>query len=127
MASYRSNWSKSNDNFFCNNVYHRNLSFVISNSYNTLIVARFIQGAAILLCTYAFPIYITEISPANRRGMYVTLFQLFWTAGMCLSGVIIFFFYNALSWYQYLYITIFLVIALLGLICILPRALLGLY
>ncbi len=43
--------------------------FVISNSYNTLIVARFIQGAAILLCTYAFPIYITEISPANRRGM----------------------------------------------------------
>lgn len=94
--------------------------FVISNSYNTLIIARFIQGAAILLCTYAFPIYITEISPANRRGMYVTLFQLFWTAGMCLSGVIIFFFYNALSWYQYLYITIFLVIVLLGLICILP-------
>lgn len=94
--------------------------FVISNSYNTLIIVRFIQGAAILLCTYAFPIYITEISPANRRCMYVTLFQLFWTARMCLSGVIIFFFYNALSWYQYLYITIFLVIVLLGLICILP-------
>lgn len=94
--------------------------FVVSNTYHTLIAARFIQGAAILLCTYAFPIYITEISPANKRGMYVTLFQLFWTAGMCLSGLAIFFFYSTLSWYQYLYITIFPVAILLGLVCILP-------
>ncbi|ASG68725.1 MFS transporter [Francisella halioticida] len=87
--------------------------FVIAQGYETLIVARLIQGGSILLGSYAFPIYITEISPADRRGRYVALFQLLWTAGMCLSGVLIFLFYDVLDWSEYFYITLTIGVVLL--------------
>ncbi|AIT09899.1 sugar:proton symporter [Candidatus Francisella endociliophora] len=96
--------------------------FVNSQSYDALIVARFIQGSAILLCTYAFPVYMTEIAPPNKRGRYVALFQLFWTSGMCLSGLAVFFFYKVLSWHEYLYVTVSFALILLFMACIIPAS-----
>lgn len=96
--------------------------FVESQDYQALIIGRFIQGAAILLCTYAFPVYITELAPAEKRGTYVTMFQLFWTLGMCMSGLAIYFLHGIFSWSQYMYITMPFTIVLLVLICLLPAS-----
>ena len=99
--------------------------FVEAETYNVLIFARLIQCGAILLCTYAFPVYMTEIAPPEKRGRYVAIFQVLWTAGMCLSGIMVFTFYETFVWNQYLYATIFIALILIGLSCILPLA--GLY
>ncbi|MED7789577.1 MFS transporter [Francisella sp. 19X1-34] len=96
--------------------------FVIAQGYETLIIARLIQGGSILLGSYAFPIYVTEISPADRRGRYVALFQLLWTAGMCLSGVLIFLFYKTFNWSEYFTITLTFGIILLIASCFLPSS-----
>ena len=96
--------------------------FVEAQTYNVLVFARLMQGAAILLCTYAFPVYMTEISPPEKRGRYVAIFQLLWTTGMCLSGVMIFSFYESFVWTQYLYTTIFIASLLAFLSCLLPAS-----
>lgn len=94
---------------------------MIAQGYETLIIARLIQGGSILLGSYAFPIYVTEISPADRRGRYVALFQLLWTAGMCLSGVLIFLFYKTFNWTEYFAITLTFGIILLIASCFYPQ------
>ena len=96
--------------------------FVEAQTYNILIFARLMQGAAILLCTYAFPVYMTEIAPPEKRGRYVAIFQLLWTAGMCLSGIMVFSFYESFVWNQYLYLTIFIASLLAVLSCFLPSS-----
>ncbi len=96
--------------------------FVEAQTYNVLIFARLMQGAAILLCTYAFPVYMTEIAPPEKRGRYVAIFQLLWTAGMCLSGVMVFLFYDTFVWNQYLYATILIAFILAGMSCFLPAS-----
>jgi len=96
--------------------------FVEAQTYNVLVFARLMQGGAILLCTYAFPVYMTEIAPPELRGRYVTIFQLVWTAGMCASGIMIFAFYETFVWNQYLYVTIFVAVVLACLSCFLPSS-----
>ncbi|QLE79009.1 sugar porter family MFS transporter [Francisella sp. Scap27] len=96
--------------------------FVCAESYQVLVASRLLQGAAILLCTYAFPVYMTEIAPPEKRGRYVALFQLLWTAGMCLSGLIVFFFQEALTWREYLFLTLSFSIILLIMACLLPAS-----
>jgi MFS family permease len=80
--------------------------FMDATSYSQLVVGRLLQGMGVILCSYALPVYMTEIAPKDKRGRYVTLFQLNWTLGMCLSGAAVFSFYNYLSWYEYYYVTI---------------------
>ena len=96
--------------------------FVEAETYNVLVFARLMQGAAILLCTYAFPVYMTEIAPPDKRGRYVAIFQLLWTTGMCLSGIMVFAFYQSFVWNQYLYATILIAFILAGMSCFLPAS-----
>lgn len=65
---------------------------------------------------------MTEIAPPEKRGRYVALFQLLWTAGMCLSGLIVFFFQEALTWREYLFLTLSFSIILLIMACLLPAS-----
>ena len=50
-----------------------------------LVLARLLLGIAIGTSSFAVPLYIAEISPAKKRGMLVSLFQLLITTGILVS------------------------------------------
>lgn len=54
----------------------------------TLIAARFIGGLAVGCSSTAAPVYIAEISPAERRGLMTAIFQLDVVLGMCASQLV---------------------------------------
>jgi MFS transporter, SP family, galactose:H+ symporter len=60
----------------------------IATSAGILITGRVILGIAIGLSSSVVPVYIAEISPEERRGGYVALFQLAITAGIFLAYLI---------------------------------------
>lgn len=47
-----------------------------------LVVYRFIGGVGVGILSAVIPAYITEISPADKRGTYVSLYQLFVVIGI---------------------------------------------
>ena len=51
-------------------------------SIEQLIIARLFLGIAIGVSSFAVPLYIAEISPANKRGSLVSMFQLMITIGV---------------------------------------------
>lgn len=51
----------------------------------SLIVARFIGGLAVGCSSIAAPVYIAEISPADKRGMFTAIFQFDIVLGICIS------------------------------------------
>ena len=75
--------------------------FTDSLSYNHLIWSRLFQGAAIMLSYYAFPVYMTEIAPPEKRGKYVTLYQLMWAAGIAISSLAVLLFHDVVVWQSY--------------------------
>ncbi len=56
-----------------------------SSNPKELMAARFIVGIAIGISSFAVPLYISEISPAQIRGQLVSLFQLLITIGILAS------------------------------------------
>lgn len=50
-----------------------------------LLLARLFLGIAIGISSFAVPLYLAEISPAKKRGMLVSLFQLMVTIGVLIS------------------------------------------
>ncbi len=56
-----------------------------ASSPKELMAARFIVGIAIGISSFAVPLYISEISPADKRGQLVSLFQLLITVGILAS------------------------------------------
>lgn len=54
-------------------------------SIEQLIIARLFLGIAIGVSSFAVPLYIAEISPANKRGSLVSMFQLMITIGVLAS------------------------------------------
>jgi sugar porter (SP) family MFS transporter len=50
-----------------------------------LIIGRVLVGLAIGICSYAGPLYISEIAPADRRGALVSLNQFLITVGILVS------------------------------------------
>lgn len=51
----------------------------------TLIAARFIGGLAVGCSSIAAPVYIAEISPAEKRGLMTAIFQFDIVLGVCIS------------------------------------------
>jgi predicted MFS family arabinose efflux permease len=51
-------------------------------SYQVLLLGRFLTGVGAGLATVVTPCYIAEISPAHMRGMLASLYQLFCTLGI---------------------------------------------
>lgn len=56
-----------------------------ARSVEALIAARLLLGVAVGISSFAVPLYIAEIAPANRRGALVSLFQLLITVGILTS------------------------------------------
>lgn len=57
----------------------------LASSPVQLIIARLSLGVAIGAASFAVPLYIAEIAPANVRGAFVSLFQLMITIGILVS------------------------------------------
>lgn len=64
------------------------LIFTSAKSYEALYWGRFVQGAAVIMGTVTFPVYLSEIAPAKNRGKMITAFQLSWTAGMLIASLV---------------------------------------
>jgi MFS family permease len=75
--------------------------FANSTSYMSLTWSRLLQGAAIMLSYYAFPVYMTEIASANKRGRYVALYQLMWAAGIAISSLSVLMFDKFIVWQDF--------------------------
>lgn len=58
------------------------------DSYVILLIARFIQGIGIGMCTSTVPTYINEIAPTSLRGAFGTIFQLTLTIGIMLTNLL---------------------------------------
>ncbi|AIT09898.1 hypothetical protein LO80_07905 [Candidatus Francisella endociliophora] len=84
--------------------------FINSVSYTSLEWSRLFQGAAILLSYYAFPVYMTEIALPEKRGMYVTLYQLMWAGGIAISSLAVLMFDNFVSWQEFYDVPMYLLI-----------------
>ncbi|MEM9243871.1 MAG: sugar porter family MFS transporter [Pseudomonadota bacterium] len=56
-----------------------------SPSVHFLIIARFVLGFSVGVATYNAPIYLSEISPAQKRGSIVTVYQLMVTIGIVVA------------------------------------------
>jgi SP family galactose:H+ symporter-like MFS transporter len=63
-----------------------------------LILARLLVGVAIGVASYAVPLYISELSPANSRGWLVSLNQLAITLGIVCSYGVDYAFSGAGAW-----------------------------
>lgn len=84
-----------------------------------LIVGRIIVGFAIGISSFTAPLYISEVSPPQHRGMLVSFNQLFITIGIVLSYVVDFVFSNDGLWRWMLGIGVIPAIVLLvGMACL---------
>lgn len=70
----------------------------ISNSYLELLLARLVQGISVGFITVTVPLYLTETVPALVRGIAVTCFQLFLTAGILISNYVGLLFEKSADW-----------------------------
>ena len=57
----------------------------LSTDVEFLIFARIFTGFAVGAVNFATPLYLSEVSPKEKRGMFVSLFQLAITAGILFS------------------------------------------
>lgn len=84
-----------------------------------LIVGRIIVGFAIGISSFTAPLYISEVSPAEHRGMLVSFNQLFITIGIVLSYLVDYVFSNDALWRWMLGVGVIpAFILLIGMICL---------
>ena len=60
----------------------------LAGSPESLMIARFVGGLGVGASSIAAPVYIAEISPADRRGRMTALFQMNVVLGMVVSQVV---------------------------------------
>jgi len=59
-----------------------------SGSAETLTMSRLLVGLGIGITAVAAPLYVGEIAPPDRRGLMITLYQLFITIGILVSYIV---------------------------------------
>ena len=59
-----------------------------ASDFEELLVGRFISGFAIGLASVAVPLYIAEMAPCDKRGVYVSLNQLMITLGVLVAYIV---------------------------------------
>ncbi|WP_150468411.1 sugar porter family MFS transporter [Francisella sp. SYW-9] len=69
-----------------------------SSSYEFLLTSRLVQGISVGFITVTVPLYLTETVPSNIRGVAVTCFQLFLTAGILISNYVGLLFESTRDW-----------------------------
>lgn len=61
------------------------IACAMSASADQLIAARFLLGIAVGLASFTAPLYLSEISPQNVRGMMVSMYQFMITLGILVA------------------------------------------
>jgi MFS transporter, SP family, galactose:H+ symporter len=69
----------------------------IATSFSVLIIGRLLLGLAIGIVSATIPLYLSELSPKEKRGQLVTFFQLAITLGILLSFVVGYWFEGSLN------------------------------
>ena len=69
-----------------------------SQSYEMLLIGRFISGIGIGIISLSAPLYLAEISPPHYRGSFVSLFQLAITLGILCSFTVNYFLAFGAHW-----------------------------
>lgn len=70
----------------------------LATNLEQLIIGRFIVGIGIGLASMTGPLYISELAPANIRGMCVSFNQLFLVSGICISYIVDYGFADTGNW-----------------------------
>ena len=70
----------------------------LSTDYIMLFTSRMVQGVAVGFIVVTVPIYLTETVPDNIRGLAVTSFQLFLTAGILIANYVGLIFEDSENW-----------------------------
>jgi MFS transporter, SP family, galactose:H+ symporter len=71
---------------------------LLASGFITLLLARLFLGVGVGVVAVAVPLYVSELVPAHRRGIYVTFFQLFLTFGILLANGVDLFFTASGDW-----------------------------
>lgn len=64
------------------------IASAMSDSAQALTMARLLVGVGIGITAVAAPLYVAEIAPPDRRGLMITLYQLFITIGILVSYIV---------------------------------------
>ena len=96
---------------------------MLSNGAASLVVFRFVAGLGVGILSAVIPTYITEISPANLRGTFVSFYQLFVVVGILLAYTCNYIFApKALSWHLMLGLPLAFAIVDILLLLVLPES-----
>ncbi|XP_006812575.1 solute carrier family 2, facilitated glucose transporter member 12-like [Saccoglossus kowalevskii] len=76
---------------------------LVANTFTTLVAGRLIIGFAVSLSVIGECIYISEISPAKRRGSLVSLNELGITVGLLLAYLVNFLFITVRNGWRYMF------------------------
>ncbi len=74
------------------------LFIVLSNSYEMILLGRFINGIGIGVISLSGPLFLAEISPPRHRGSFVSLFQLAIAIGILFSFATDYYFASSSNW-----------------------------
>lgn len=64
------------------------IASAMSGSAQVLTMSRLLVGVGIGITAVAAPLYVGEIAPPDRRGLMITLYQLFITVGILVSYIV---------------------------------------
>lgn len=96
---------------------------VLSHSATPLVIYRLIGGLGIGVLSAVIPTYITEISPANLRGTFVSFYQLFVVIGIMAAYTANYFFAGlTLNWHLMLGLPLVFAIVDIILLLFLPES-----
>ncbi|HJO94751.1 MAG TPA: MFS transporter [Victivallales bacterium] len=98
------------------------LLFTSAHNYELLYWGRLIQGAAAIMSTVVFTVYLSEIAPSNRRGIMIVFFQLAWTAGMFIANIVNISYVKTGNWELMFNFIIFIPVIMLIFTPFLPRS-----
>ncbi len=70
----------------------------LGNSYEILLIGRFISGIGVGIISLAAPLYLAEVSPPHFRGSFVALFQVCIALGILLSYGVSYWFAESADW-----------------------------
>ncbi|XP_036361673.1 solute carrier family 2, facilitated glucose transporter member 10 isoform X2 [Octopus sinensis] len=79
------------------------LTIALAQSFTILVIGRLVLGFAISVSSVAECVYISEISPAKRRGQLVSLNEFGITIGLVLSYLINFLYINVAHGWRYMF------------------------
>ena len=96
---------------------------ILSHSATPLVIYRLIGGLGIGILSAVIPTYITEISPANLRGTFVSFYQLFVVIGIMAAYTANYFFAGlALNWHLMLGLPLVFAVVDIILLLFLPES-----